>query len=145
MEVVPVQFIGRGKYGDFAWMIESEEYEDGLFLFNDNEEQHLSAVRGAGNAVIRPYNRLGSRSFVRSAGVITGTLGKGGYTVLNDHAKEQIDACFAEIVTLLRSDKYRRIFYSADGDGTLGTSIFFVDPAVVNYITNKIRSLPSCV
>src|SRR6516162_7862531 len=32
-------FTGTGKLGDFAWMITQPEYQDALFIFNDNEDQ----------------------------------------------------------------------------------------------------------
>ena len=32
-------FRSAGEVGDFAWMIGQAEYDDALFVFNDNEEQ----------------------------------------------------------------------------------------------------------
>ena len=64
MVLVASTFAGRGRAGDFAWMIEQPEYADALFIFNDNEgefrahQRHAPGARqchaGGGNAVIRP-------------------------------------------------------------------------------------------
>ena len=37
IQVIPIQFTGRNKYGDFNWMIKEPEYANSLFIFNDNE------------------------------------------------------------------------------------------------------------
>ena len=65
MQVIGSIFGGGGKAGDFGWMIQQPEYDDALFIFNDNEEQFLAfrknpksgagCARGGGNAIIRPY------------------------------------------------------------------------------------------
>ena len=60
MELVGSVFAGGHEPGDFAWMITLPEYDDALFIFNDNEEEfhaHQSHAPGSG----RLPNRAGSR------------------------------------------------------------------------------------
>jgi hypothetical protein len=42
--LMPVIFRRPGTIGDFGWMINQQEYQDTLFLFNDNEEQFISIM-----------------------------------------------------------------------------------------------------
>ena len=84
MELVPSRFDGRGRPGDFAWMITRPEYADALFVFNDNEEQFRAFQRdptggaglspGGGNATVRPYRGADPP---RAAGIPTGQGGQG--------------------------------------------------------------------
>lgn len=57
IKLVPSIFSGRNKLGDFSWMIKQPEYNDALFIFNDNQEAFYGKLKrkGCGNAVIRPY------------------------------------------------------------------------------------------
>jgi hypothetical protein len=147
MEVIGSQFAGAGRSGDFAWMIEQDEYADALFVFNDNEEQFRAyqrdrtggagCSRGGGNAVIRPYRCADPP---RAAGVPTGAHG-GGYSALTDDVRGVIDDAFAVIGELLATGRYARVFYSADADGGLGTGIFTVADDVKAYIVDKLRAL----
>ena len=147
MELVGSVFTGRGRAGDFGWMIEQPEYADALFVFNDNEEQFRAyqrdrtggagCSRGGGNAVIRPYRCADPP---RAAGVPTGAHG-GGYRELTDAVRAVIDDAFAVIGELLASGRYARVFYSADADGGLGTGIFTVAGDVKAYIVDKLRAL----
>jgi len=149
IEVIGSVFAGRGREGDFAWMIERPEYADALFVFNDNEEQFRAHIAdpeasagcdaGGGNAAIRPWQ---CTSPPRAAGIPTGTLAGGGYPALTDGVKRTLDEAIARIRNLVKTLGYRRIYYSAaDADGTLGTGIFAVDEAVKAYITDELRSL----
>lgn len=143
MEIIPSSFKGRNQEGDFKFMIESGNYEDSLFIFNDNEEEHFTHNKGGGNAVIRPYNRHGVIGKPHSAGISTGKrYGGGGYKMLDSSAQQFIDQCISEIVELCRMYGYRRIFFSADKNGRIGTSIFQVEPTVLEYITSEIHSIP---
>lgn len=140
--VVGTEFVGRDQFGDFNWMISREDFQDSLFLFNDNEEDHHTARRGAGNAVIRQFNKYSKKvSKPRSCGIPTGTLSKGGYADLSPRVKDVIDEAFAEIEQIIAAQGYQRVFYSADSSGRLGTSIFAVSDRVIDYITQRIRNL----
>ena len=146
-EVIGSQFAGGGREGDFAWMIEQDEYADALFVFNDNEEQFRAyerdrtggagCSRGGGNAVIRPYRCADPP---RAAGVPTGVHG-GGYGELTDAVRAVVDDAVAVIEELLASGRYARVFYSAGADGGLGTGIFTVADDVKAYIVDRLRAL----
>jgi hypothetical protein len=138
IQLIPSVYKGRNTVGDFGWMIQQPEYSDALFVFNDNEEAFVqqSRVKGAGNAVIRPYQHSIPP---RSTGIPTGRYIPGkinaGYTSLNDgKAKTMIDWGMQRIHTLLATGKYRRVYYSSDGTGGLGTGIFNVGNDVKRYI-----------
>jgi hypothetical protein len=138
MQIIPSVFTGLNKEGDFNFMIKSGNYERTLFLFNDNTEEHFTNRKGGGNAIIRPFNRY-SNGKIYSAGIITGNrFNGGGFKTLNHDAKFHIDSCFLEIENLLRTGNYDNIYYSAELDGLIGTSIFVVSRDVREYITTKI-------
>lgn len=143
MQIIGVRFIESGTYGDFNWMITQPEYTNSLFIFNDNEEHHETNRRGWGNAVIRPWNKYGfdAGQIPRSAGIPTGTLKFGGYLELTDGVRETIDDAIIEIKELIEKYKYSTIYYSVGPNGKLGTSIFFVDHEVINYIDEQINLL----
>lgn len=139
VRVVGTVFRRRNQVGDFVFMIKSKEYKDALFIFNDNEADHCSDVPGGGNAAVRPYNRFSAVFPPRSAGIPTGDFR--GYTSLTPKAKATIDAAVDEIRALIQEHGYSRVFYSADEDGKLGTSIFSIGDDVRDYITEQILSL----
>jgi hypothetical protein len=146
MELVGSVFTGRGRAGDFGWMIEQPEYADALFVFNDNESQfrahqgHAAGARrcsaGGGNAVIRPYQ---CEDPPHAAGIPTGDAG--GYPRLTDAARTAIDDALAAIRALLATGRYQRVIYSADPSGALGTGIFDVGDDVKRYIVDGLRTL----
>ncbi len=144
VQVIGIKYSRGGIFGDFKWMCTRDEYENSLFLFNDNEEYHYTCRSGAGNAIMRRYNKYSDLDIPISAGIPTGTLARGGYAKLTTHSKTCIDDAFKEIDELLSKYKYSRIYYSAETDGQLGTSIFRVDPDVIKYITAKIFNLSDC-
>jgi hypothetical protein len=139
VRVIGIDFVGRNKEGDFNYMIKRKEYEDSLFIFNDNEQDHTSTIPGGGNAIIRPFNRYSGLAVPRSAGIPTGRAG--GYPSLTSSSKDVIDSAMDEIRDLIRIHGFRRVFYSADENGKLGTSIFVVGEDIRDYITDQIRDL----
>lgn len=140
IEVIGTVFTKKNTIGDFEWMIKSGNYEDALFLFNDDEKRHLWKKAGQGNAVIRKYNKY-ALDIPRSAGIITGTDG-GGYERLDSKTKAVIDQCFVEVREILKKYGYTKVYYSAKTpNGLLGTSIFVVGEDVLEYITSQIHSL----
>src|SRR5689334_9345207 len=52
LQVIGTQYQGSNQYGDFNFMINSSDFANALFIFNDNEEDHNSNRRGGGNASI---------------------------------------------------------------------------------------------
>jgi hypothetical protein len=140
MKVIGTVFSGKGKEGDFEWQIKSGEYEDSLFIFNEDESRVKWKKAGKGNAVIRKYNKYAVDK-PRAVGVFTGTK-DGGYTELTDDIKSKIDGCIKEIRDTIEKYGYKKIYYSAKSpDGLLGTSIFHVDKKVLLYITQQLVML----
>lgn len=138
-------FSGPDKIGDFKTMIDSGNFLDALFIYNDNEESYHSNSYspGGGNAIIRSYNVHNDKLEIPfSFGIPTGSLSKGGYTELNNENKQIIDECILEIYSIIKKYNKRRLFYSSkDSSGILGTGIFNVSENVLRYITKKIYSL----
>ena len=61
-------------------------------------------------------------------------------------AKEIIDMGFDELTELsLNNPQKRYLYYSADENGRIGSSIFHVDDSVLDYITNKLKSFPNAL
>jgi hypothetical protein len=142
MEIIANVYKKSGEEGDFGWMIKQEKYQDYLFIFNDNEEYHDSNCRGAGNAVIRKYNKFNKKLVrPRSAGIPTGTLEDGGYTELTPYVKSIVKNSIEEIKEIIQLYGYKKICYSSEKDGILGTGIFRVNRDVLVYITKKILKL----
>jgi hypothetical protein len=141
IEVIGSVFVGSKKPGDFEWMITRDEYKDSLFLFNDDEGRHDLSIKGQGTAIIRPYNNKGQyKNRPRSAGIITGSKTK-GYTKLDSKSKAKIDESIEEARKIISEQGYKRVFYSADDKGDLGTGLFVVAPEVIRYTTERIKSL----
>ena len=151
IQIMPVIFTGPNKVGDFNWMIQQPQYNDVLFLFNDNESQFQDFIKsvdkptrprgacsaGGGNAIIRPYQ---CDNPPRAAGIPTGNA-LGGYKNLRN-VQQIIEAAFFHIINLLRTGRYRRVAYSAGPDGrSLGTQIFAPVEEVKEYIVNNIENL----
>jgi hypothetical protein len=44
VQVIGTQFSKPGETGDFGWMLQESEYDDALFVFNDNEERSAPTV-----------------------------------------------------------------------------------------------------
>lgn len=141
LEVIGIKFTFPKQYGDFYWMCRQKEYSDSLFIFNDNEEYHYTNQRGAGNAIMRSFNKYSNLTIPISAGIPTGTLKDGGYSKFTPEIKNVIDNSFNEIIELIEKYKYRKIYFSSELNGKLGTSIFEVNTKVIDYITNSIYKL----
>jgi hypothetical protein len=142
IEIIPNIFKGLKQEGDFAWMIRQNEYSNILFVFNDNEEYHDTNCYGIGNAIIRKYNKYNLKlTRPRSAGIPTGTLKNGGYQELNSHVITKDNSAINEIKEIIKKYNYKKIYYSAEKDGILGTGIFTVDNDVLQYITDQIKAL----
>jgi hypothetical protein len=141
VKVIGTIYEGNNKLGDFNWMIKQTEFKNCLFIFNDNVEHQGSNRKGAGNAIIRQYNKHSNLAKPMSAGIPTGTLSKGGFDELSEEVKTLIDDCIIGIKELIEKYKYETVYFSADKNGKLGTSIFEVNKDVINYITEKIMLL----
>jgi hypothetical protein len=146
VELVGSVFKGGGRPGDFNWMIRQQQYDDALFIFNDNEQEFRAhqghapgsqrCQRGGGNAVIRPYQ---CQQLQRAAGIPTGSSGV-GYQGLNDHVRQVIDEAVQVAADLLAGGRFEQVIYSAANEtGDLGTGIFEVGPDVRAYIVDGLR------
>lgn len=115
-----------------------EQFPRSLFVFNDNYQDHYSCKRGAGNAVLRKFNKYSNLLIPRSVGIPTGNY-RTGYQSLKD-CKEKIDICFEEMKELLSTGNYDSVVYSINefNDPLLGTGIFQVNFDVLKYITKQI-------
>jgi hypothetical protein len=81
VRVKGIVFEGRGRYGDYEWMLRQPAFFRFLFGYNENLEQQRDKqdnLRGGGNAVARPY-----RPFGRAIGIPTGSLATGGWSQLD--------------------------------------------------------------
>ena len=146
IQIIGTVFNGVDKYGDFHYMIESGDYNDSLFIYNDNEESYYnnSCKAGAGNALIRRYNQYNKKYLENplSVGIPTGTLKDGGYECLNKENKEIINNCIENIKNIIEKYEKKRLFYSAkNSSGILGTGLFNVSDDVLEFITDKIYNL----
>lgn len=142
IDIIGIKFSSRNKYGDFYWMNkQNDKYSGSLFIFNDNEEYHDTCSRGCGNAVMRQFNKYSNHIPPSSAGIPTGTLKSGGYIKFTSKVKKVIDNSFDEIIELITKYKYHTIYFSSELDGKLGTSLFEVNPKVIEYITSRIYKL----
>lgn len=148
MHVTGSVFAGRGRAGDFSWMLHQPEYDRTLFVFNDNEEQfrayqanpHSGAgcAPGGGNAAIRPYRCQDSP---RAAGIPTGAHGA-GYDHLSPHVQGVIDEAVGVVRDLVATGRFDEVVYSAAGpDGALGSGIFTIGDDVKRYIVAELRML----
>ncbi len=141
IQIYGVKFYKQRHFGDFLSMSKQPQYSDSLFIFNDNEECHETSKRGLGNAVMRSFNKYSTLTIPKSAGIPTGTLTNGGYNCFSEHVKKIIDDSIREIIELIHKYKYKRLFYSSDSDGFIGTCIFNVSKKVIAYITLNIHRL----
>jgi len=146
ISIIGTIFTNVKSYGDYFHMIQSGQYNDSLFIYNDNEESYYndSYRKGAGNACIRVFNKFNPEfnKNPMSIGIPTGTLRDGGYDDLNENNKNIIDHCINQIINLITKHNKKRLFYSAKNmTGILGSGIFEIDDNVLKYITHKIYAL----
>lgn len=143
LEVKSIQFKKKGEYGDFEWMIKNPEYDDVLFIYNDDIESVGKYQKGQGNAVIRPYNLNNPKiDKPRSAGIPTGSRKlKKGFESFDEETKKYIDTSINVIKDIIAKYRYKTVMYSGGKDGVIGSSIFIINKDVKDYITEQIQSL----
>lgn len=142
IQIYGTQYTKKNMFGDFNMMCEQKEYEDSLFIFNDNEEYHNTNGYGIGNAIIRKYNKHNKTlSKPKSAGICTGTLKYKGYKELSEYNKNIIDNNINEIKKLIEKYEYKNIYYSVGKNNKIGTSLFKVGEDVIDYIDEQICKL----
>lgn len=144
-------FVGRGQLGDFEWELRrgGDESRRTLYVYNENARQQRDKsdhTAGGGNAVIRPYRRVGC-----AIGMPTGF--HAGFANLEEEdpmfgsARALIDEAIDEIVQHVAAcpGRFDKIAFSRGADGLIGTGIFHVDDAVRVYITRRLREVPRLV
>ena len=136
-------FTKENVIGDFKWMIKQHEYDDTLFIFNDNVESITSYRKGNGNAVIRVYNQYNPKlSIPRSAGIPTGySTTREGFKNLTTEVKKYIDDSIEKIENIIIKYNYKKIIYSINKNAEFGTEIFKVGDDVKRYIIEQLYRL----
>lgn len=132
--------------GDFAVMIEQDEFRHTIFLFNDNVQDGRAKilVEGGGSAVIRPY--AGSDTDHQAVGIPTGWMPGAPFLTLDCQVRQCINHAFALLVAVFCTYDYHRVVFPCDAsDRTIiGTGIFRnVGRDVLEFINENIRLLPS--
>ncbi len=123
-------------------MIHQKEYDNALFIFNDDIEDFNTSKKGKGNAVIRQYNSFNkSLPKPRSAGIPTGSRVTKGFQFLSADVKRYIDTAINNIKSLISQYGYESVIYSADKNGNVDTSIFTIGNDVRDYITSQLKAL----
>ena len=151
--LVPSVFHGGGQAGDFLWMLDQDDWDSALFIYNDNLGQStayldqvdagavdpasVACQAGGGNGAIRPYQ---CRTPPRAAGVPTGP----GWTALDGAPKAAIDRALAHVRALLETGRYDRVVYSAmsaSEPGVLGAKIFSPPREVLTYVPAELARI----
>ena len=132
-------------------------YNNTLFIFNDNDKDHFTNKKGANNAEIRIYNLYAPNiPYPHSAGIPTGysSGSNGGYTGLMDPDPankkgevpyKSIIFAYIEILGLLYvfKDRFTQIIYSVNNNKSdlISTSTFKVADDVIEFITYLLKNI----
>lgn len=147
IEVIKSKYTADGQPGDFSWMITQPEHARTLFLFNDNEGEFYTHLRGGphtcspggGNAAIRSYQ---CRAEPQAAGIPTGTYDPGphykGYSSLDEQVLGAIGDAMSRIETLLATGRYTHLAFSWSDRTGLGGRIFDTAQDVRDHIVEQI-------
>lgn len=150
-------FVGNEVDGDFKFMLNDPAYEDAVLIFNDNvvDASAEVTVNGAGSASIRRASaRYNAEGKPRAFGIPTGwSVQSGAFKAdtvnLEFFAARAIIVEIERLVLILRSRgaSVRRLVFSCDANDPtrIGTGIFDVSAAVVDFIMVKLREVPSRV
>ena len=147
--VLGVVYDGPHKYGDFKWMLKQPEYEDTLFVYNDNVKDNLdpNSMDGAGSAAIRNVSwRFATPP--RSVGIPTGwSVASGGFDEMDIYSKRAIDFSIARIWKIIMDSdsKVTKVIYSCSREDKMkiGVSIFQPHSSILNYINDQLHNLQS--
>ena len=137
IELIPSVFEGRGKDGDFEWMIKNRSQDGVLYIYQDGEHRIEAGYKNPsnnGSAVIRPYAFL---DHPLAFGIPTGDR-NGGYEFLTDHVKDVTSNAMGRLRKLLSTEKYSKVYYSAGQDGNIGMGNFRIGLDVRAYITSQL-------
>lgn len=145
VQVFCINYIPNNPHYDFKLMINSDKYQDTLFLYNDDIENRTSSLvtkYTKGNAIIRKYNSFNNNLIKpRSAGIVTGSLKTKGFTTLDKKNIDLIDQSFSLIEFIIKEHKYHKVIFSGDKNNFIGSNIFNLNHEIKIYITQKIWDL----
>lgn len=156
-----VFYQGKGKHGDYAWMLQQPEYDSVLHIYNENLEQYRSkndTRPGGGNACARAYRpspAVPGHLRGKAIGVPTGSRGY-GFRSLQDvvgggtmTVQRVIDQAIQEVVqhVLANPGRFNVICYCVNSahDDLIGQGVFSTGDNVRRYITCAIKRLPETV
>jgi hypothetical protein len=142
ISLVGIAFRARRCDGDFAWMLHQPRHANSLFVFNDNVQDHATAIRGRGSAIVRPFNAIGrGGDRPRSVGIATGfSVQSGGFKALTPTVRELLDEHLDELRAVLARHTYDTVYFAADADGHFTCRLFAVHPEVLAYIERGVRA-----
>ena len=143
-------FRGKNREGDFAWMLKQPQYDDCVFIIMENFLDMLySDEDGGGTAALRTQTWPTRAKGARAVGVPTGwSQETNGFRQLDDAVKGVIDLAMMRLRVHLHQNKHvTRIIYSADEKNPerVGSKIFKVDDAVLQYISEQIQLMSTTV
>ncbi len=153
-----VPFEGKGREGDFAWMIKDPKYSSTIFVFNDNvvDGANSKPHDGAGSAAIRTWSwKYAPESEApRALGVPTGwSVSSGGFRVedgvLEPFAARAITLAFERLVLACVRHPVDQVIFSCDKSdpscNRLGCGIFELQPPLLRFIEDKLHGLTARV
>jgi hypothetical protein len=155
-----VKFSAERVFGHFAWMVKQPEYQNSLFVFSDDVENHTTdalpmgrdstGLKGNGDASLRPLNRYGWTSHRSNPGIapvaplsagIPTQRDRRGFDGLTDEVRGHIDRALTEIAQLLLIHQYDRVIFSAELFGKGGkalTNALGVHQSVASYVQQRL-------
>ncbi len=157
-----VFYQGKGKHGDYAWMLQQPKYDSVLHIYNENLEQYRrkhDTRPGGGNACARAYRpspAVPGRRRGKAIGIPTGSRGcgfrslqqvVGGGVAMT--VQRVIDQAIQEAVqhVLAHPGRFKVICYCVNSahEDLIGQGVFSAGDDVRRYITRAIKRLPETV
>ena len=139
------QLVSRGadkeEYGDFNWMIETGDYKNTLFIFDDNVDEYnknIEEIDDNGLSKIRKYNEFGKYAKISSAGIIMGSSFNNGFSVFDNNVKNIIDRCISDIKRIIIENNHNEIYFSSDENGNIKPSYYNVNKDIIKYVSERI-------
>ena len=136
-----IVYKNKDEYGDFYWMINTGDYNNVLFIFDDNYEDYDTNIIRNDSSIIRQYNKFGKYKNIHSAGVIMGDLYNNGFGILDIANKELIDKSIENIRDLIIEYKYTEIYFQSDEYGFIKSNLYYLDNGITNYVSTQLFSL----
>ena len=143
-------YSGKNRDGDYAWMVKQPQYQTSVFIVMENFlDMIYTSDNGGGTAAFRSKTWPTAGEGAVAVGVPTGwSQETNGFKHLDHTVKGVIDCAIARLCTHLHLNPHvTRIVYSADEKDPrrVGSKIFKVDDAVLQYISDRIHAVPDLV